>query len=212
MELSQLAINIDIESIISASSDKATNSSLQALKVSYGNERIAKWFSMLNILERYPSASVSLEACPHMLPPMRVHQYSISSSPLWNRQHVTLTINVIDSPSCSRGKRALLRVASNYLSGLVPGEWVQMAVRNCSSLFHLLADPAIPIVMFCARSGIAPMHGFMQERAMQKMSGRYIERALFFYGCRNPEVDHLYGECDLKEWEKLGVVEVHPHF
>ncbi|SJK98069.1 related to bifunctional P-450:NADPH-P450 reductase [Armillaria ostoyae] len=212
VELSQPATNKDIENIMSASSDEATISSLQALKASYHDEVIATRLSVLDILERYPSVSVSIGAFLQMLPPMRVRQYSISSSPLWNPQRVTLTVSVIDSPSRSGGERAFLGVASNYLPGLVPGERVRMVVRNCSPLFRLPSDPTVPIVMFCAGSGLAPMRGFMQERAMQKISGRDVGKALLFYGCRNPEVDYLYGECDLKEWEKLGVVEVHPAF
>ncbi|PBK73968.1 cytochrome P450 [Armillaria solidipes] len=212
VELSQPATNKDIENIMSASSDEATISSLQGLKASYDDEVIAKRFSVLDILDRYPSASVSLGAFLQMCPPMRVRQYSISSSPLWNPQRVTLTVSVIDSPSRSGEERTFLGVASNYLSGLVPGERVRMAVRTCSSLFRLPADPTVPIVMFCAGSGIAPMRGFMQERAIQKISGRDVGKALLFYGCRNPEVDYLYGESDLKEWEKLGVVEVHLAF
>lgn len=115
VELSQQATNTVIESIISVSSDEATNSSLQALKVSYDDEGIARWLSVPNILERYPLASISLGACPHMFPPMCACQYSISSSPLWNQWCVTLTVSVIDSPSCFRGTRAFLGVASNYL-------------------------------------------------------------------------------------------------
>ncbi len=42
VELSQPATNKDIENIISASSDEATISSLQGLKVSYDDEVIAK--------------------------------------------------------------------------------------------------------------------------------------------------------------------------
>ncbi|KAK0494970.1 fatty acid hydroxylase [Armillaria luteobubalina] len=212
VELSQPATNKDIESIMSASSDETTISSLQALKASYDDEVIAKRLSVLDILEKYPSVSVSLGAFLQMLPSMRVRQYSISSSPLWNPQRVTLTVSVIESPSRSGGERAFLGVASNYLSGLVPGERVRMVIRKCSPLFRLPSDPTVPIVMFCAGSGIAPMRGFMQERAMQKISGRDVGKALLFYGCRNPEVDYLYGGNDLKEWERLGVVEVHPAF
>ncbi|KAK0195936.1 fatty acid hydroxylase [Armillaria mellea] len=212
VELSQPATNKDIETIMSASSDEAAISSLQTLKASYDDEVIAKRLSVLDILERYPSASISLGAFLQMLPPMRVRQYSISSSPLWNPQRVTLTVSVVDSPSRSGGEKGFLGVASNYLFGLVPGERVRMAVRNCSPLFRLPSDPTVPIVMFCAGSGIAPMRGFMQERAMQKISGRDVGKALLFYGCRNPAVDYLYGESDLKEWETLGVMEVHPAF
>ncbi|KAK0212347.1 fatty acid hydroxylase [Desarmillaria ectypa] len=153
-------------------SQPATNKDIESLKAAYHNEVIAKRLSVLDILEIYPSASLSLGAFLHMLPPMR---------------RVTLTVSVIDSPSRSGGERSFLGVTPNYLSGLIPGEQVRMAVRNCSSAFRLPSDPTVPIVMFCAGSGLAPMRG-------------------------NAEVDYLYEESDLKEWEKLDVGELHPAF
>lgn len=52
----------------------------------------------------------------------------------------------------------------------------------------------------------------IQERALQKMSGREVGKILLFFGCRDPELDYLYSEDDLAEWIKLGVVDVHPAF
>jgi cytochrome P450/NADPH-cytochrome P450 reductase len=64
--------------------------------------------------------------------------------------------------------------------------------------------------MFCASSGLAPMRGFIQERAAQKASG--CEFGQFFFGCRSPKTDFLYSNNDLAEWTKQGVVEVRPAF
>ena len=92
---------------------------------------------------------------------MRVRQYSISS-PVWNSHHVTLTVSVARAPALSRKDEEFMGVGSTYLDGLKPGDKVQMAVRP-SNAFHLPADQSVPVVMIAAGSGIAPMHGFIQE-------------------------------------------------
>ena len=143
---------------------------------------------------------------------MRIRQYSISSSPLWNAQRVSLTISVVDAPAISGKKEPFLGVASTYLASLRPGDKVQMAVRASATAFHLPQDPRTPLVLFAAGSGLAPMRGFLQERALQKKAGREVGRAVLFFGCRRPEEDYLYSDSDLKEWEELGVVELRPAF
>jgi cytochrome P450/NADPH-cytochrome P450 reductase len=35
-----------------------------------------------------------------------------------------------------------------------------------------------------------------------------IEEVLLFFGCRDPENDYLYSDSDLKEWARLGVVDI----
>lgn len=88
-----------------------------------------------------------------------------------------------------------------------------MSVRASAAAFHPPTDPSTPMVMFCAGSGLAPMRGFIQERAMQKESGREnIGKILLFFGCRHPEEDYLYGKEELKKWSEEGVVDVRPAF
>jgi cytochrome P450/NADPH-cytochrome P450 reductase len=87
-----------------------------------------------------------------------------------------------------------------------------VGVRSSAAAFHLPADPSVPVVMFAAGSGIAPMRGFIQERAIQVASGRQVGKTILFYGCRSPEEDYLYANDDLKEWTDSGVVEVRPAF
>jgi hypothetical protein len=144
---------------------------------------------------------------------MRVRQYSISSSPLWNPSHITVTISVLDAPSLSgKTTQPFLGVGSNYLASLMPGDRVQMAVRPSAAAFHPPENPMTPVVMFCSGSGIAPMRGFIQERAAQKASGREVGEMLLFFGCRSPKTDFLYSDSDLAEWIKQGVVDVRPAF
>ncbi|KAJ7467647.1 FAD-binding domain-containing protein [Mycena latifolia] len=188
-------------------------SSLEKLKEDHAEAVMGQRLSVIQIIEAHPDIDISLGVFLQMLPAMRVRQYSISSSPLWNPSNVTITISVIASPSMSSDAgEPFLGVASTYLASLRPGDRVQMAVRPSSAAFHPPTDPSIPVVMFCAGSGFAPMRGFIQERAAQKATGRQVGKMLLFFGCRSPEIDFLYSDTDLAEWVKNGVVDVRPAF
>ena len=174
---------------------------------------VDKRLSVLDILVSNPSLKISLGSFIHMLPAMRVRQYSISSSPLWNPSHCTLTVSVVSAPALAGTGDDFRGVASNFLAGLAPGDRVQVAVRPSAAAFALPADPSVPLVLFCAGSGLAPMRGFVQERATQRRSGRTdVGRVLLFYGCRDPAVDYLYADAELREWAQAGAVDVRPAF
>ncbi|KAJ3553744.1 hypothetical protein NM688_g3453 [Phlebia brevispora] len=212
VELSQPATTRDVRLLLTASSDAATKQALQELLDSYGENVLGRRLSVLDLLEQYPSIDLSFSKFLSILPAMRIRQYSISSSPLWNATHVTLTVSVLDAPALSGRKEPFLGVASTYLANLQPGDKVQMAVRASAVAFHPPQDPRTPMVLFCAGSGLAPMRGFLQERALQKKAGREVGKAILFFGCRRPTEDYLYGDSDLKEWSELGVVDVRPAF
>jgi len=212
VELSQPASTRDLRILTKAQSSESSLKALKALSDNYEAEVMAKRLSVLDILEDNVDIKVGMETFLSMLPAMRVRQYSISSSPLANPQHVNLTVSVIDSPDIPGRKEPFLGVASNYLASLRPGDRVQMAVRASNVAFHLPTDPAIPLVLICAGSGIAPMRGFLQERALQKQAGREVAKNLLFFGCRKPDEDFLYSDSDLKAWSELGVVDIRPAF
>ncbi|KAJ7501738.1 fatty acid hydroxylase [Mycena galericulata] len=213
VELTQPATTRDLSILIQASTADTTKSHLETLKASYAEAVVARRLSVLQILEDQPYINISFGSFLQMLPSMRVRQYSISSSPLWNPTHITVTVSVIESPSLSASHaEPFLGVGSNYLASLRPGDRVQMAVRPSAAAFHPPADPRTPVVMFCCGSGLAPMRGFIQERAAQKASGRDVGKMLLFFGCRSPDQDYLYSDTDLAEWSRLGVVDVRPAF
>ncbi|KIJ31779.1 hypothetical protein M422DRAFT_121365, partial [Sphaerobolus stellatus SS14] len=74
--------------------------------------------------------------------------------------------------------------------------------------------PSTPFVMFATAtgSGIAPMHGFIQQRAEQVKSGHKVGKMVLFFGYRKSDQDFLYAEGDLKEWQELKSLEVRPAF
>ncbi|CCA76788.1 probable bifunctional P-450:NADPH-P450 reductase, partial [Serendipita indica DSM 11827] len=113
----------------------------------------------------------------------------------------------------TRYRRDLPRRGIQLLANLRPGDLVQLMIRQSATTFSLPVDPSVPIVLFCAGTGLAPMRGFIQERAMQIQSGRKdIGKILLFFGCRDPGKDYLYFETDLGKWIELGVVDVRPAF
>ncbi|KAI1788871.1 hypothetical protein LXA43DRAFT_1096892 [Ganoderma leucocontextum] len=123
---------------------------------------------------------------------MRIRQYSISSSPLWNPQRVSLTIGVVNGPALSGRAEPSLGVASTYLAGLLAGDKVQLSVRASNVHFHPPTDSTIPLVMV--------------ERTMQKLAELEVAKNLLLFGYRSPSEDFLYGDSDVKEWTALGVV------
>jgi cytochrome P450 / NADPH-cytochrome P450 reductase len=234
VEISQTATRKNIQDLIKLSSE-ATARKLESLAANYKEEVFDKHLSVLDILELFRDIEMSLATFIQFLPAMRIRQYSISSSPLWNPEHITLTLSVVEMPSVSGRPGKFLGVASNYLANVRPGDRIHVGtcgitshplhpasvcilitflagVRGSSTAFHLPQDASVPVVMFAAGSGIAPMRGFIQERAIQSTSGRMIGKTTLFYGCRSPTEDYLYANDDFKEWLKLGFLEIRPAF
>lgn len=172
----------------------------------YEAEVLGKRLSVLDLLERYAACGLSFEAFLAMLPPMRPRQYSISSSPLWNAGHATLTVAVVDAPALS-GQGRFQGVASGTLARLRPGDRISVAVRPSPASFHPPQDPATPIVLIAAGAGIAPFRGFLQDRALRKARGETVGPALLFFGTRAADTDDLYRP-ELDAWAAQGVVEI----
>jgi len=154
-----------------------------------------------------------------MLKPLQPRQYSISSSPLALPPNVaTITYDVYDAPALSGSKSRFKGVASTYLSNLPVGGKVRCMVRPTNIAFHLPSDPTVPIIMIAAGTGLAPMRGFLQERAAilaaaSSSSGtrKTLGPAILYFGCRDPEHDFIYKD-ELMAWEKQGIVAVRPTF
>jgi cytochrome P450/NADPH-cytochrome P450 reductase len=66
--------------------------------------------------------------------------------------------------------------------------------------------------MVCAGTGLAPFHGFLQDRALAAQEHEVTPApALLFFGCDHPDVDYLYRD-ELAHWAEQGIVQVRPAF
>ena len=172
----------------------------------------AQRLSPLTILESYPTAAFPFSTYLSMLPPMRIRQYSISSSPLPSPTSCTLTYAVVNAPAPpsvpADKQHHNLGVATTYLASLSKDDKLLISVRPSHTAFHPPLDIAnIPVIMLCAGTGLAPFRGFVQERASQLAAGRTLAPALLFIGCRYPDKDALYAD-ELRSWAKEGAVDV----
>ncbi|KAH6968090.1 cytochrome P450 [Fusarium avenaceum] len=209
VELCQTASKRNILTLSQFANDENVSHKLQYLasdgyEVDVKNKRA----SVLDITEQFPSLAIPFNRFLAMLPPMRVRQYSISSSPLMDPGIATLTYGVLDQPSLS-GQGRHIGVASSYLSTLAPGDGLQVALRAAQGGFKLPIDmDKTPLLCVAAGTGLALFRAFIQERAIHLSNGRPLAPALLFFGCRDPAADDLYRE-EFDEWEAAGAVKVY---
>ncbi|KAK7967911.1 bifunctional p-450: NADPH-p450 reductase [Apiospora aurea] len=175
----------------------------------FEDEIRSRYLSVLGILEQFADIHIPFGCFLSMLPPMRVRQYSISSSPLANPGTLTLTYSVLDAPAYS-GVGRHVGAASLYLSGLLPGDRIQASVRAAAGGFRLPLEPAkTPIVCIAAGTGVAPFRAFVQERwVLCTTKKQELAPALLFYGCRDAADDDLYRD-EFDAWERAGAVTVY---
>lgn len=172
---------------------------------------LATRLSVLDLLEQHPSVNLPLAEFVAMLPPLRVRQYSISSSPLRDPQVATLTVAHVHGQARS-GLGTYQGVASTFLANSRPGTQVPVLVQPSPAAFAPPMDLSTPMIMVCAGSGIAPFRAFLEDRALRSTKeGIRPGPALLFFGCREPGTDQLHvGE--LQSWQEEGIVDVRTTF
>ncbi|MDT7838199.1 bifunctional cytochrome P450/NADPH--P450 reductase [Aquabacterium sp. OR-4] len=163
--------------------------------------------SLLQLLERWPACEAPLAALLPLWPALAPRLYSVASSPVVDAQRVALTVSVVDAPSRHDPAQRHRGVCSGQLQQAQPGERWWGRLQRGAPGFTLPDDPAVPLLMVAAGSGIAPFRGFAQQRAALQAAGARLGPALLLFGCRQPQVDALYAD-ELQAWADLGVLQV----
>ncbi|MEU1598001.1 cytochrome P450 [Streptomyces sp. NPDC005708] len=176
----------------------------------YQKEILGKRVSVLGLLERFPAVELPLAVFLEMTGPIRPRFYSISSAPLANPRHVRLTVGLLEGPALS-GDGQYRGVCSSYIARLEPGDVVYGYVRVPSPTFAPPADPSTPLILIGPGTGIAPLRGFLEERAWQQANGTQVGLSQVFVGCRHPEHDYFYRQ-EMQDWEQAGIAQVHTAF
>ncbi|EFQ31577.1 cytochrome P450 [Colletotrichum graminicola M1.001] len=209
VELCQTASRRNISTLSQFAKDEELRRKLQYLAtdgydVGVKNKRL----SVLDIAEHFPSLAIPFNHFLLMLPPMRVRQYSISSSPLVEPGVATITYGVLDEPALS-GQGRHIGVTSSYLSSLAAGDRIQVSIRVAQGGFKLPIDvDKTPLLCVAAGTGLAPFRAFIQERATLLSNGRQLAPAILFFGCRHPLADDLYRD-EFDKWEAAGAVKMY---
>lgn len=195
--------------------DSSQKAELQRLSQddNFEKEVLNKRASVIDVLVKFPACKLEFGAYIDMLQPMKPRQYSIASSPLASAPGAaTILYDVLDAPSFYDQNHRFQGVASTYLSEIPIGGRVHCYVKSTASNFHLPVSHETPIIMICAGTGLAPMRGFVQERAaIAETQQAKFGKAVLYFGCRDAEKDYIC-RSELEAWEKLGVVELRPTF
>ncbi|MEV5753049.1 cytochrome P450 [Actinoallomurus sp. NPDC052308] len=176
----------------------------------YQTEILDKRVSVLGLLERFPAVGLPLGVFLEMMGPIRPRFYSISSCPLANPRHVRLTVGLLEGAALS-GDGRYRGVCSSYLAGLEPGDVVYGYVRVPSPAFGPPADPSTQMILIGPGTGIAPLRGFLEERAWRHANGTPVGLSQVFVGCRHPEHDYFYRQ-EMQDWERAGIAQIHTAF
>ncbi|MFJ8098065.1 bifunctional cytochrome P450/NADPH--P450 reductase [Streptomyces griseofuscus] len=214
LELQDVATRTQIQTLADYTECPWTRPQLQAYAADteeaeerYGKEILGKRVSVLGLLERFPAIELPLAMFLEMTGPIRPRFYSISSAPSANPRHVRLTVGLLEGPALS-GDGQYRGTCSSYIAGLEPGDVAYGYVRVPSPTFAPPADPAAPLILIGPGTGIAPLRGFLEERAWQHESGTQVGLSQVFVGCRHPEHDYFYKQ-EMQDWEQAGIAQVH---
>jgi len=117
--------------------------------------------------------------------------YSIASASYTDR--VELLVRKVIKDNGETG------VASGYLSGLIPGQMLNVAFRQHPH-FHL-PDKDVPLILIGAGTGLAPFMAFLQQRARDKN----VSPCWLFMGERVPSQDN-YFSAQLDEFQQQKIL------
>mmetsp|Transcript_1755 Transcript_1755/g.3894 ORF Transcript_1755/g.3894 Transcript_1755/m.3894 type:complete len:1532 (+) Transcript_1755:163-4758(+) len=202
----------DIQTLLGASKgilDSDSSARTQAI-----DDFIATYPTIVDFLETFkdcllepffddtPILSMAELLC--ILTRLQPRYYSISSSNKVSPDEITITVGVLRVET-SKGV-TIDGVCSNYLASLKEGvDGAVVAVHKSS--FRLPKDPQAPIMMVGAGTGLSPMMGFLDEKALAKKNGAAGGIIHLFFGCRTIQ-DFIYKE-KIEEYEKGGLLVLH---
>ena len=167
---------------------------------------IARRRCIADVLEDCGRPPFTLEDLLGFSKPLRVRNYSISSSPLADARRLSITVGEVSGPARS-GHGTYHGLCSTHLLTLESGDLVPVAVSSIDSGFRVPEDSTVPMIMVGAGTGLAPFRGFVQDRKAQRDMGKEIGPALLIAGCRRSDHDRIYGD-EWDAWQADGVVEV----
>lgn len=152
---------------------------------------------VLDMVTEYPPAGLDAASFARLLSPLAPRLYSISSSQAAHPDEVHLTVGVV---AYEARQRARLGTVSGAIAAM--GEDTSLPVYlHRNEGFRLPADPATPIVMIGAGTGVAPYRGFLAEREARAATGRNW----LVFGNRSFEHDFLY-QSEWLAWRRSGLL------
>lgn len=144
---------------------------------------------VIDLVTAYP-AKVDAAQFVELLRPLTPRLYSIASSQAEVESEVHLTVALVED---ERQGQARFGGASHFLASAQEGQSVKVYVEP-NKHFRLPENPDTPVIMVGPGTGVAPFRAFMQQRAVDGVSGN----SWLFFGNPHFEQDFLYQT----EWQQ----------
>lgn len=223
-----------IRALVEYTSDPQEKRRLQELCSKQGASDYTKFirepgFSLLDLLNAFPSCQPPFERLLELVPRMKARPYSVSSSPLENPGHLHFVFNIIEFPAVEGIRQQRQGVCTGWLAEITKAQR-QETIKNSDNVtdslskltlqepskvpvfhrkslnFKLPSNPETPIIMVGPGTGVAPFIGFLQHREhMHKTTGMVLSESWLFFGCRHKERDFLYRQ-ELEDYRSTGVL------
>lgn len=217
-----------LSSMASTSLVKRNLSAISSSKETFLEHLKTNHLSFVRILQQSISLdtsasweSLSLSFVVDHVNPLAPRLYSISSSAMISPRRVSLTVAdkpavLVNNPSVT-----IPGLTSSFLTGPNHPDTLERSLSSAPTMyaqirqttFKLPVNPATPIILLAAGSGIAPFRAFIQERARLKSLGRDVGQMILFFGCQNQH-DFLYQD-EFNNFTKgplAGIIRIRPAF
>ncbi len=153
---------------------------------------------VVDVVKARPAPGVAAQQFVQALRGLQPRLYSIASSAELAPDEVHLCVAPVRYQLHARPRQG---VASAHLADrLQAGDTIPVYVQR-NDHFRLPHDPATPIVMIGAGTGVAPYRAFMQHREALGIDGQ----SWLFFGDRNLRSDFLY-QTEWQEWLRDGLL------
>ncbi len=153
----------------------------------------------LDLLEQYPCRLDDPQQLFKLLPRLVPRLYSIASSQALHPDTVHLSIRVVLYETHGRRRQG---VCSGQIGERTPPGGVLPLFIHSNQLFHLPADPDVPVIMIGPGTGVAPFRAFLEHK--EAGCGRWP--MWLFFGEQREKQDFLY-EDEMKSWLGNGVLQ-----
>ncbi|NWU89997.1 NOS2 protein, partial [Upupa epops] len=195
----------NLSQLVTAEADKERLEVLCRSTEEYNKWKFYNSPNILEVLEEFPSAQVSTAFLLTQLPFLKPRFYSVSSCWELTPREIHLTVAVVNYRTRDGQGPLHHGVCSTWLNTAALNEVVPCFIRSAGE-FHLPEEPTRPCLLIGPGTGIAPFRSFWLQRLcdLEKKGIRGGDMTLLF-GCRQPELDHIYRE-EMEEMKRKGVL------
>ncbi|MFE7083982.1 sulfite reductase flavoprotein subunit alpha [Priestia megaterium] len=194
-------ITLITKKILQQASEFTESGELKALTTSEDANQVKEYMygrDLLDLLHDFGPWKASAQDIVALLRKIPPRLYSIASSLAAHPYEVHLTIGVVRYNSYDRDRKGVCSVqcAERAVSGGTLPIFIQP-----NNHFHLPESEETDIIMVGPGTGIAPFRSFIEERVVNKVSGK----SWLFFGDRYSATDFLYQD-ELERYQEKGVL------